>query len=223
MENHRLLSAVLWLWATANICFGNVRQNGQHQCLRRGNRLVIEINWTFNMTNWTHRFYSQQRTTARNATHHPNDSSIALSLHQPLYPPGRIMHIVRHYPKADEWVNPLNNLSRLPLRSSLSAGCEISFYWFVVFSVATVAGLSLPPQLCPQIRGRGQTHPRTSSLRFTKICCANFHANAPHFLLVVAEEWRSEVQPVDCAEWNPSIAILQIVLQTIVMAEELMF
>lgn len=28
---------------------------------------------------------------------HPTEHGIALSLHQPLYPPGRIIHIVRHH------------------------------------------------------------------------------------------------------------------------------
>jgi len=30
---------------------------------------------------------------------HPMDCSVNLSVHQPLYPPGRIIHIVRHHPK----------------------------------------------------------------------------------------------------------------------------
>ncbi|XP_043192219.1 diacylglycerol lipase-alpha-like [Amphibalanus amphitrite] len=30
---------------------------------------------------------------------HPSDSTIALTVHQPLYPPGRVMHIVRHHPE----------------------------------------------------------------------------------------------------------------------------
>ena len=30
---------------------------------------------------------------------HPWDSTVNLSVHQPLYPPGKILHIVRHYPK----------------------------------------------------------------------------------------------------------------------------
>ena len=29
---------------------------------------------------------------------HPWDSTINLSVHQPLYPPGKIIHIVRQYP-----------------------------------------------------------------------------------------------------------------------------
>lgn len=33
---------------------------------------------------------------------HPNESALSLTVHQPLYPPGRIMHIVRHHPKKDE-------------------------------------------------------------------------------------------------------------------------
>lgn len=44
----------------------------------------------------------QERGTARSTSAHPTDSSIALTLHQPLYPPGRIIHIVRHHPKAEE-------------------------------------------------------------------------------------------------------------------------
>lgn len=44
----------------------------------------------------------QERGTARSTSAHPTDSSIALTLHQPLYPPGRIIHIVRHHPKPDE-------------------------------------------------------------------------------------------------------------------------
>lgn len=30
---------------------------------------------------------------------HPWDSTVNLSVHQPLYPPGRIVHVVRYYPK----------------------------------------------------------------------------------------------------------------------------
>ncbi|XP_055930624.1 diacylglycerol lipase-alpha-like isoform X2 [Argiope bruennichi] len=38
----------------------------------------------------------------RDVTTHPSDSSIALTVHQPLYPPGRIIHIVRNHPKKEE-------------------------------------------------------------------------------------------------------------------------
>ncbi|XP_055909297.1 diacylglycerol lipase-alpha isoform X1 [Eupeodes corollae] len=48
--------------------------------------------------------YQEERGTARTTSAHPTDSSIALTLHQPLYPPGRIIHIVRHHPKPDEHV-----------------------------------------------------------------------------------------------------------------------
>ncbi|XP_055389650.1 diacylglycerol lipase-alpha isoform X2 [Condylostylus longicornis] len=48
--------------------------------------------------------YKEQRDTARTTSVHPTDSSIALTFHQPLYPPGRIIHIVRHHPKPDEKV-----------------------------------------------------------------------------------------------------------------------
>ncbi|KAF5296341.1 hypothetical protein FQA39_LY12558 [Lamprigera yunnana] len=33
---------------------------------------------------------------------HPSDSNIALTTHLPMYPPGRIIHIVRHHPTKDE-------------------------------------------------------------------------------------------------------------------------
>uniref|UniRef100_A0A7G3B235 sn-1-specific diacylglycerol lipase n=1 Tax=Lutzomyia longipalpis TaxID=7200 RepID=A0A7G3B235_LUTLO len=46
--------------------------------------------------------YEEQRTNARNTSAHPNDSSIALTLHRPMYPPGRIIHVVRHHTTADE-------------------------------------------------------------------------------------------------------------------------
>ncbi|KAG0416425.1 hypothetical protein HPB47_006439, partial [Ixodes persulcatus] len=36
---------------------------------------------------------------SRDVTSHPSDSTIALTAHQPLYPPGRIIHIVRNHPK----------------------------------------------------------------------------------------------------------------------------
>ncbi|XP_065081564.1 diacylglycerol lipase-alpha isoform X2 [Ochlerotatus camptorhynchus] len=48
--------------------------------------------------------YEQDRTSARQSTVHPNDNSIALTLHHPLYPPGRIIHIVRHHPSQDEQI-----------------------------------------------------------------------------------------------------------------------
>ncbi|XP_035909680.1 diacylglycerol lipase-alpha isoform X2 [Anopheles stephensi] len=46
--------------------------------------------------------YKQDRNSARQSTVHPNDNSIALTLHHPLYPPGRIIHIVRHHPIQEE-------------------------------------------------------------------------------------------------------------------------
>ncbi|KFM77720.1 Sn1-specific diacylglycerol lipase alpha, partial [Stegodyphus mimosarum] len=38
----------------------------------------------------------------RDVATHPSDSSIALTVHQPLYPPGKIIHIVRNHPKKEE-------------------------------------------------------------------------------------------------------------------------
>ena len=46
---------------------------------------------------------------------HPWDSTVNLSVHQPLYPPGKIIHIVRYYPKpmdtmdiGQRWANSIN-------------------------------------------------------------------------------------------------------------------
>ncbi|XP_076304469.1 inactivation no afterpotential E isoform X2 [Tachypleus tridentatus] len=38
----------------------------------------------------------------RDVTTHPSDSSIALTAHQPMYPPGRIIHIIRNHPRENE-------------------------------------------------------------------------------------------------------------------------
>ncbi|XP_034235301.1 sn1-specific diacylglycerol lipase alpha isoform X2 [Thrips palmi] len=48
--------------------------------------------------------YQKEKDIAREVAYHPNDSSIALTVHQPLYPPGRIIHVVRHHPKKGEQV-----------------------------------------------------------------------------------------------------------------------
>lgn len=40
--------------------------------------------------------------TAGVLTKHPSDTNISLSTHQPLYPPGRIIHIVRQHPKSSD-------------------------------------------------------------------------------------------------------------------------
>ncbi|ERL90853.1 hypothetical protein D910_08198, partial [Dendroctonus ponderosae] len=42
--------------------------------------------------------YMRSKHNARCMGIHPSDSSIALTSHQPLYPPGRIIHVVRHHP-----------------------------------------------------------------------------------------------------------------------------
>ncbi|XP_011152987.2 sn1-specific diacylglycerol lipase alpha isoform X3 [Harpegnathos saltator] len=46
--------------------------------------------------------YQRDKDQARAQTVVPSDSSIALTLHRPLYPPGRIIHVVRHHPNKDE-------------------------------------------------------------------------------------------------------------------------
>ncbi|KAK3855217.1 hypothetical protein Pcinc_038364, partial [Petrolisthes cinctipes] len=43
--------------------------------------------------------FSTTRAAMRDHASHPSDASIALTVHQPLYPPGRILHVVRHHPK----------------------------------------------------------------------------------------------------------------------------
>ncbi|XP_024082484.1 sn1-specific diacylglycerol lipase alpha isoform X2 [Cimex lectularius] len=48
--------------------------------------------------------YQLEKDKARAAAVHPNDSSISLTLHQPLYPPGSIIHVVRHHPSKTEQV-----------------------------------------------------------------------------------------------------------------------
>ncbi|KAF7279477.1 hypothetical protein GWI33_007192 [Rhynchophorus ferrugineus] len=42
--------------------------------------------------------YMRSKHNARSMGIHPSDSTIALTSHQPLYPPGRIIHVVRHHP-----------------------------------------------------------------------------------------------------------------------------
>lgn len=46
--------------------------------------------------------YMADKDTARETGTHPSDSTIALTLHNPLYPPGKIIHVVRHHPKKGE-------------------------------------------------------------------------------------------------------------------------
>lgn len=45
---------------------------------------------------------TSQRSLPDNDLLSPNDSMVSMTMHQPLYPPGRIMHVVRHHPKKDE-------------------------------------------------------------------------------------------------------------------------
>ncbi|XP_071524399.1 diacylglycerol lipase-alpha-like, partial [Panulirus ornatus] len=49
--------------------------------------------------------FSTTRAAMRDHASHPSDASIALTVHQPLYPPGRILHVVRHHPdKRQRWL-----------------------------------------------------------------------------------------------------------------------
>ncbi|XP_054001442.1 diacylglycerol lipase-alpha isoform X3 [Hylaeus anthracinus] len=70
--------------------------------------------------------YQRDKDLARSQTVVPSDSSIALTLHRPLYPPGRIIHVVRHHPNKGEqkyesrWRQVLNK--REPVYQALWAG-----------------------------------------------------------------------------------------------------
>ncbi|XP_018570256.1 sn1-specific diacylglycerol lipase alpha isoform X2 [Anoplophora glabripennis] len=46
--------------------------------------------------------YMRSKENARHMGIHPSDSTIALTSHQPLFPPGRIVHIVRHHPTSGQ-------------------------------------------------------------------------------------------------------------------------
>ncbi|XP_076640585.1 inactivation no afterpotential E isoform X2 [Colletes latitarsis] len=62
--------------------------------------------------------YQRDKDLARSQTVVPSDSSIALTLHRPLYPPGRIIHVVRHHPnKGEQMLN-----KREPVYQALWAG-----------------------------------------------------------------------------------------------------
>nr|XP_031827613.1 sn1-specific diacylglycerol lipase alpha isoform X3 [Nomia melanderi] len=62
--------------------------------------------------------YQRDKDLARSQTVVPSDSSIALTLHRPLYPPGRIIHVVRHHPNKGEQVLK----KREPVYQALWAG-----------------------------------------------------------------------------------------------------
>ncbi|XP_015123035.1 sn1-specific diacylglycerol lipase alpha isoform X2 [Diachasma alloeum] len=70
--------------------------------------------------------YQRDKDQARAQTIVPSDSSIALTLHTPLYPPGRIIHVVRHHQNKGEpkyesrWRNLLRK--REPVYQALWAG-----------------------------------------------------------------------------------------------------
>lgn len=62
--------------------------------------------------------YQRDKDLARSQAIIPMDSSIALTLHRPLYPPGRIIHVVRHHPNKGEQVLS----KREPVYQALWAG-----------------------------------------------------------------------------------------------------
>ncbi|XP_034942676.1 sn1-specific diacylglycerol lipase alpha isoform X1 [Chelonus insularis] len=64
--------------------------------------------------------YQRDKDQARAQTIVPSDSSIALTLHTPLYPPGRIIHVVRHHPNKGEQLLQ----KREPVYQALWAGPE---------------------------------------------------------------------------------------------------
>ncbi|XP_015173083.1 PREDICTED: sn1-specific diacylglycerol lipase alpha isoform X2 [Polistes dominula] len=70
--------------------------------------------------------YQRDKDLARSQAIVPTDSSIALTLHMPLFPPGRIIHVVRHHPNKGEkkyesrWRQVLSK--REPVYQALWAG-----------------------------------------------------------------------------------------------------
>ncbi|XP_014605977.1 PREDICTED: sn1-specific diacylglycerol lipase alpha isoform X4 [Polistes canadensis] len=62
--------------------------------------------------------YQRDKDLARSQAIVPTDSSIALTLHRPLFPPGRIIHVVRHHPNKGEQVLS----KREPVYQALWAG-----------------------------------------------------------------------------------------------------
>lgn len=104
VEDHIVLGHLLWLRPRANIGGQHVRSGYAHQSVSGGEFEFVtsrSVNSPHSLTT-SPSVCLQERGTARSTSAHPTDSSIALTLHQPLYPPGRIIHIVRHHPKPDE-------------------------------------------------------------------------------------------------------------------------
>ena len=68
-------------------------------------------------------------------TKHPSDTNISLSTHQPLYPPGRIIHIVRQHPKMSErqvcfvFFVHYNNIGRLGITRLRCKTVAVVFHW----------------------------------------------------------------------------------------------
>lgn len=110
VEDHIVLGHLLWLRPRADIGGQHVRSGYAHQSVSGGEFMFVTsrgVNSSPSLPLYLSVSPSlsvclQERGTARSTSAHPTDSSIALTLHQPLYPPGRIIHIVRHHPKPDE-------------------------------------------------------------------------------------------------------------------------
>ncbi|XP_047740268.1 diacylglycerol lipase-alpha isoform X2 [Hyalella azteca] len=64
------------------------------QCCGSGAPPVIEDEAEGPAEQWS----SSRRKLSRNPASHPSDATIELTVHRPLYPPGRILHVVRHHP-----------------------------------------------------------------------------------------------------------------------------
>ncbi|RWS12438.1 sn1-specific diacylglycerol lipase alpha-like isoform X5 [Dinothrombium tinctorium] len=56
-------------------------------------------------------------TNEKDLSSNPNDTSIALTVHQPMYPPGKIIHIVRNHPDPSRYVLLINmiNINKLSM------------------------------------------------------------------------------------------------------------
>lgn len=94
---------------------------------------------------------------------HPWDSTVNLSVHQPLYPPGRIVHVVRYYPKL------FDDSSRSDFAHQL----------LMLFSFTHAIPFFLEVKLIPSTRPSGLTIKaltRFSSLRgWCKIICQTMY------------------------------------------------
>lgn len=75
--------------------------------------------------------YQKDKDQARAQTVVTSDSNVTLTLHKPLYPPGRIIHVVRHHPNSNEWV--YINFIVLALRISFGRSINGNPFYLTTF------------------------------------------------------------------------------------------